>query len=60
MRFDDSLDNTVVVDGIPIIDKSRLDKLLAKVCKEFTKKGVPIKPDDIFMPWDDASGKNKG
>ncbi|KAF9532030.1 eukaryotic translation initiation factor eIF2A-domain-containing protein [Crepidotus variabilis] len=60
VQFDDSLDNTVVVDGIPVIDKAKLDKLLTKVCKEFSKKGVSIKSDDIFMPWDDSTGKSKG
>jgi translation initiation factor 3 subunit B len=50
----------LIVDGIPIIDKSKLEKLLAKICKDFGKKGVAIKPDDIFMPWHEKSGKNKG
>ncbi|KAJ7597144.1 eukaryotic translation initiation factor eIF2A-domain-containing protein [Mycena floridula] len=60
VEYDESFDNTLVVDGVPVIDKSKLAKLLAKIAKEFTKKGVPIKPDDIFMPWDEASGKSKG
>ncbi|KAF5375109.1 hypothetical protein D9758_000175 [Tetrapyrgos nigripes] len=60
VEYDDSLDNTIVVDGVPVIDKSKLDKLVTKICKEFSKRGVPIKPDDLFMPWDDAKGKNKG
>lgn len=49
-----------MVDGIPVIDKSKLEKLLAKVAKEFTKKGCPIKSDDIFVPWDESIGKSKG
>lgn len=49
-----------MVDGVPIIDKSKLERLLAKVAKEFSKKGVSIKQDDIFVPWDNASGKSKG
>lgn len=60
VEYDDGLDNTLVVDGIPVIDKSKLEKLLAKVAKEFSKKGCPIKPDDIFVPWDDSTGKSKG
>lgn len=60
VHFDDSLDNTVVVDGIPVIDKSKLEKLLSKIAKEFNKKGTSIKVDDIFVPWDDAKGKSKG
>lgn len=60
VHYDDSFDNMLVVDGIPVIDKSKLDKLVAKICKEFSRKGVPIKPDDIFLPWDDAKGKSQG
>ncbi|KAF9044817.1 translation initiation factor eIF-3b [Hymenopellis radicata] len=60
VEYDDGLDNTLVVDGIPVIDKSKLEKLLAKVAKEFSKKGCPIKPDDIFVPWDESIGKSKG
>ncbi|KAF8642321.1 hypothetical protein AX16_009591 [Volvariella volvacea WC 439] len=60
VQFDDSLDNVIVVDGVPVIDKSKLEKLLAKLSKEFSKKGVPVKPDDVFLPWDDAKGKSKG
>ncbi|KAJ6519931.1 hypothetical protein C8R45DRAFT_953296 [Mycena sanguinolenta] len=60
VQYDDSFDNMLVVDGIPVIDKSKLEKLLAKICKEFSRKGVPIKPEDVFMPWDDTTGKSQG
>jgi hypothetical protein len=60
VQYDDGLDNTLVVDGVPIIDKSKLEKLLSKIAKEFSKKGITIKPEDIYTPWDDAKGKNKG
>lgn len=60
VQYDDGFDNILVVDGVPIIDESKLERLLAKVTKEFSKKGVSIKPEDIFMPWDNASGKSKG
>ena len=60
VHYDDSFDKTLVVDGVPVIDKSRLERLLTKLTKEFSRKGVSIKPDDIFMPWDNASGKSKG
>ena len=45
---------------MPVIDKSKLEKLLARISKEFGKKGAPIKPDDMFVPWDDKTGKSKG
>lgn len=60
LQFDVSLDNVLVVDGVPVIEKTKLEKLLTKVCKEFSRKGVSVKPDDIFMPWDDSTGKSKG
>lgn len=60
MEFDDGFDHVIVVDGVPIIDKSKLDKLLAKISKEFSRRGAVIKPDDIFVPWDDHAGKTKG
>lgn len=60
VQYDDSFDKTLVIDGVPIIDKSKLERLLTKVAKEFSRKGVSIKPDDIYMPWDDVSGKSKG
>lgn len=60
VNFDDDLSNIVIVDGIPVIDKSKLEKLLAKIAKDFKRKGAPIKVDDIFVPWDDATGKSKG
>lgn len=50
----------LLVDGVPIIGRDKLEKLLAKICKEFSRKGVTIKPDDIHTPWDDSTGKSKG
>ena len=49
-----------MVDGVPVVDNSKLEKLLAKICKEFGKKGAHIRPDDIFVPWDEKTGKSKG
>ena len=60
VALDDGLDNVIVIDGVPVIDKSKLEKLLAKISKEFTKKGAALKPENISVPWDDASGKSKG
>lgn len=57
---DESFDNIVTLDGVPIIDSSRRDKLLAKISKEFGKRGSVISPNDITVPWDDAAGKSKG
>ncbi|KAI0313548.1 translation initiation factor eIF-3b [Amylostereum chailletii] len=60
VRLQEGFDNIIVVDGVPVIDKSKLDRLLSKVTKEFTRKGAAIKVDDIAVPWNDATGKNNG
>ncbi|KAG6827272.1 hypothetical protein H0H93_015730 [Arthromyces matolae] len=60
VHYDESFDTTLVVDGIPIIDESKRDRLLTKFCKEFARKGVSIRNEDVFMPWDEAKGKSKG
>ena len=60
VHYEDGFDKTLIVDGTPIIDKNKEDRLLIKITKEFTKKGVPIKPEDIHLPWDSESGKSKG
>ncbi|KZT41396.1 translation initiation factor eIF-3b [Sistotremastrum suecicum HHB10207 ss-3] len=58
--YDESFENVIVVDGVPIIDKTKLERLLTKIAKEFSKKGVSITPGNISMPWNDATGKSKG
>ena len=57
---DEGFDNIVVLDGVPIIDNTRRDRLLAKISKEFTKRGSTISADSMNIPWDDATGKSKG
>jgi translation initiation factor 3 subunit B len=57
---DESFENIVILDGVPIIDNSRREKLLAKISKEFAKRGSAISPNDITFPWDDDVGKSKG
>jgi hypothetical protein len=56
----EGFDNVLVVDGVPVIEKNKLDILLTKISKDFGKKGAPIKSDAMSMPWDTASGKSKG
>lgn len=60
VQYDEGLDNVAVLDGIPVIDKSKAEKLLARIVKEFGKKGSQIKQDDMFVPWDEKTGKSKG
>ncbi|KAG6863961.1 hypothetical protein C0993_009756, partial [Termitomyces sp. T159_Od127] len=60
VQYDDGFDTTLVVDGVPVIDESKRERLLNKFCKEFGRKGVTIKPEDVYLPWNDATGKSKG
>ncbi|KAI0301744.1 translation initiation factor eIF-3b [Multifurca ochricompacta] len=60
VRLEEGFDHILVVDGVPVIDKSKFEKLSAKIAKEFTRKGAAIKPDDISMPWNDKTGKSNG
>ncbi|TRM65679.1 eukaryotic translation initiation factor eIF2A-domain-containing protein [Schizophyllum amplum] len=60
VEYDEGFDNIVIVDGAPVIDRSKQERLVAKICKDFGKKGVHVKPDNIYMPWDDKVGKSRG
>jgi translation initiation factor 3 subunit B len=60
VRLEEGFDHILVVDGVPVIDKSKLEKLLTKIAKEFTRKGAAIKSDDISVPWNDKTGKSHG
>jgi translation initiation factor 3 subunit B len=60
VRLEDGFDHILVIDGVPVIDKSKLDKLLTKIAKEFSRKGAAIKVDDISLPWNEKTGKSHG
>jgi translation initiation factor 3 subunit B len=60
LEQEDGFDHIIIVDGVPIIDESKKERLVTKIVKEFAKKGAPIKADDIFMPWEEAKDKSKG
>ncbi|KAJ1653180.1 Translation initiation factor 3 subunit b [Dispira simplex] len=53
--FNESFDNMIVVDHLPIVDSSKEEKLLKIVKKIFAPAG-PIKDENVFMPkQEDAS-----
>lgn len=60
MGLEEGFDNILVIDGIPIVDKGKLEKLLAKISKEFNRKGAVVRPDSMTVPWNDATGKSQG
>ncbi|RDB21845.1 Eukaryotic translation initiation factor 3 subunit B [Hypsizygus marmoreus] len=53
-------ETTLVIDHVPIIEQSKHAALVAKMAKAFARKGAMIKPEDIYVPWDDSTGKSKG
>ncbi|KAF8337904.1 translation initiation factor eIF-3b [Cantharellus anzutake] len=59
VSFEEGFDAVVVIDNLPIVDPSRKDKLLQVINKHLKKCGSP-KPDNVFMPWDDAKNQSKG
>ena len=58
--MEEGFDNILVVDGVPVIDQSKLERLLAKIAKEFTRKGAAIKPENISVPWNEKTNKSDG
>ena len=60
VKLEEGFDNILVVDGVPIIDQSKLERLLAKIAKEFTRKGAAIKPENISVPWNEKTNKSDG
>ncbi|TDL28371.1 translation initiation factor eIF-3b [Rickenella mellea] len=60
VEMEEGFDNIIVVDGVPVIDELKLEKLLSKICKEFGKKGLTVKASSIHVPWDKTTGKSKG
>ena len=63
VRLEEGLDHILIVDGVPVIEKSKLEKFLAKIAMKSTRKGAEIKPGDISVPWNErlerATGKLK-
>ena len=60
VRLEEGFDHILLVDGLPVINRSKLEKLVSKISKEFTRKGAAIKPDDVSMPWNDKTGESQG
>jgi hypothetical protein len=60
VALEDSWDNVIVVDGVPVIDAGKLVKLGDRIAKAFKKKGAPIEPEHISTPFDKESGMSKG
>ncbi|KAJ3338542.1 translation initiation factor eIF-3b like protein [Gonapodya sp. JEL0774] len=55
-------DSIVVVDNVPIVDKSKEERLFTVIRKTFKQIGQFADDENggIFMPYDDKTGKSKG
>lgn len=59
VRLQDSFDNLIVVDGAPVVEESRREKLIKAITSTFNKKGIPLGEGKIEMPEDEEK-KSKG
>ncbi|KAI8321826.1 translation initiation factor eIF-3b [Martensiomyces pterosporus] len=55
---EETLENVVVVDNLPVVDESKEDKLVLVLKKIFKKSGT-VKENGIHMPKEDVKGKSK-
>jgi translation initiation factor 3 subunit B len=53
----DQFDTILVIDGVPVVDEDKKDKLLTVIRKQFVKEGVSIKQDGFIMPMEQSKGK---
>mmetsp|Transcript_18275 Transcript_18275/g.61120 ORF Transcript_18275/g.61120 Transcript_18275/m.61120 type:complete len:686 (-) Transcript_18275:133-2190(-) len=58
-KFNDTLDNALVVDGLPIVPKDKLEKLQKVLEKLYSQLGT-IAEDGIMIPMDENTQMSKG
>ncbi|PWZ02456.1 translation initiation factor eIF-3b [Testicularia cyperi] len=60
VKFDEGLDDVIVIDGVPVISESRQQKLFETVQKRFkTHAGIDIAVEGMHIPYGD-NGESKG
>lgn len=60
VRFDEGLDDVIVIDGVPVVDESRQQKLFETVQKRFkTQAGIEVDLEGMHIPYGE-DGKSKG
>ncbi|KAI7859386.1 eukaryotic translation initiation factor eIF2A-domain-containing protein [Circinella umbellata] len=63
VQVDDDLDTIVVVDGAPVVDEAKEEKLVSVLKKLFTKNAGEVKEGGIWMPMapnDKGKKESKG
>lgn len=60
VRFDEGLDDVLVVDNVPVIGPERQQKLLETIAKRFkSHAGIDISVENIHVPYGE-DGQSKG
>lgn len=60
VRFDEGLDDVVVIDNVPVVGKEREQKLLETIVKRFkSHAGIDIEVENFHVPYGD-DGQTKG
>lgn len=59
VTVDEELDTIVVVDGAPVVDENKEEKLLSVLRKLLTKNAGEVKDGGIWMPMENKDGKRE-
>lgn len=60
VRFDEGLDDVVVLDNVPVITQERQTKLFDTIIKRFkTHAGIDVPPEGMHIPYGE-DGNSKG
>ncbi|ORZ30314.1 eukaryotic translation initiation factor eIF2A-domain-containing protein, partial [Catenaria anguillulae PL171] len=52
--LNDPFDTVLVIDGAPIVDEGKRDKLFSVIRKQFAKEGAKIKENGFHMPMEET------
>ena len=60
VRFDEGLDHVIVIDGVPIVDETRKDRLFETIKKRFkSQTGLDVDINGFHLPFG-SDGQSKG
>jgi translation initiation factor 3 subunit B len=60
VRFDEGLDHVIVIDGVPVVDDSKKERLFDTLKKRFrTQTGLDVDVGNFHMPFGEDE-KSKG
>jgi translation initiation factor 3 subunit B len=59
-EFEPDFSSAIIVDSIPIVDSTKLPKLLQVLLKLFKQVTARLEETDVYMPFNDAAGTTFG